>query len=251
MAFTPEQVSALQSPLDRSKVRTRTQQRGPALSYIEGWVVIDEANRIFGFDSWAREVVQTTCVADSECKLGRAPDQYDGWAVTYICRVRITVDTADLVRVVREGTGAGHGYDRNRGLAHESAIKEAETDAMKRALMTFGNPFGLALYDKTQSNVSDTASAAVAAPPAPPKAPPRPAKAPAKAATPASPELSPDDSSMIVGLLRELPKAQLRAFNDEFRREFQIPDDGKPTSAHIRTEAHKAFAERFLTAVPA
>jgi DNA repair and recombination protein RAD52 len=24
---------------------------------------------------------------------------------------------------------------------------------MKRALMTFGNPFGLALYDKTQSNV--------------------------------------------------------------------------------------------------
>ena len=27
------------------------------------------------------------------------------------------------------------------GQAHESAIKEAETDAMKRALMTFGNPF--------------------------------------------------------------------------------------------------------------
>ena len=27
-----------------------------------------------------------------------------------------------------------------RDLAHESALKEAETDAMKRALMTFGNP---------------------------------------------------------------------------------------------------------------
>ncbi len=36
-----------------------------------------------------------------------------------------------------------------------SAIKEAETDAMKRALMTFGNPFGLALYDKDQANVVD------------------------------------------------------------------------------------------------
>ncbi|MDM7954732.1 MAG: Rad52/Rad22 family DNA repair protein [Cyanobium sp. CZS 25K] len=34
------------------------------------------------------------------------------------------------------------------GQAHESALKEAETDAMKRALMTFGHPFGLALYDK-------------------------------------------------------------------------------------------------------
>jgi hypothetical protein len=40
------------------------------------------------------------------------------------------------------------------GLAHESALKEAETDAMKRALMTFGNPFGLALYDKEQRNVA-------------------------------------------------------------------------------------------------
>ena len=37
--------------------------------------------------------------------------------------------------------------------AHESAVKEAESDAMKRALMTFGNHFGLALYDKEQSNV--------------------------------------------------------------------------------------------------
>ncbi len=43
------------------------------------------------------------------------------------------------------------------GQAHESALKEAETDAMKRAFMTFGNPFGLALYDKTQANVGDEA----------------------------------------------------------------------------------------------
>ncbi len=32
-------------------------------------------------------------------------------------------------------------------------MKAAETDAMKRALATFGNPFGLALYDKTQAGV--------------------------------------------------------------------------------------------------
>ena len=38
--------------------------------------------------------------------------------------------------------------------------KEAETDARKRALMTFGNPFGLALYDKTQANVADEVDAA-------------------------------------------------------------------------------------------
>ena len=52
--------------------------------------------------------------------------------------------------------GAGHGIDLDLGQAHESALKEAETDAMKRALMTFGNPFGLALYDKAQRQVMQT-----------------------------------------------------------------------------------------------
>jgi recombination DNA repair RAD52 pathway protein len=41
------------------------------------------------------------------------------------------------------------------GLAHESASKEAVTDALKRTLRTFGNPFGLALYDKSRENVGD------------------------------------------------------------------------------------------------
>jgi len=34
------------------------------------------------------------------------------------------------------------------------ALKEAETDAMKRALVTFGNRFGLALYDPEKKGVS-------------------------------------------------------------------------------------------------
>ena len=60
--------------------------------------------------------------------------------------------------LIREGTGAGHGIDTDLGLAHESALKEAETDAMKRALVTFGNPFGLALYDKSQRQVTGAPS---------------------------------------------------------------------------------------------
>jgi hypothetical protein len=42
------------------------------------------------------------------------------------------------------------------GEAHESALKEAETDATKRALTTFGNLFGLALYDKKQAGMRRT-----------------------------------------------------------------------------------------------
>lgn len=137
----------LVQPLNRKYVSQRSQS-GRSLSYIEGWHAIAEANRIFGFDGWTRETVDMRCVSEKARKIGR--DGRDGWGVSYVAKVRVVA-----LGVAREGTGTGHGIDADLGLAHESALKEAETDAMKRALMTFGNPFGLALYDKTQANVAD------------------------------------------------------------------------------------------------
>src|SRR5690606_27195886 len=100
-----------------------------------------EANRIFGFDGWTRETVDLR-------QLGEPYEVNGKCRVNYSARVRIVAGG-----IVREGCGFGQGIDKDVGQAHESALKEAETDAMKRALMTFGNPFGLALYDKTQANV--------------------------------------------------------------------------------------------------
>jgi DNA recombination protein Rad52 len=135
----------LSAPLVRSNVKER-KQAGRALSYIEGWHAIAEANRIFGFGEWTRETLEMRCVSEQQRTIGQ--QQKPGWGVSYVAKVRVTV-----AGVVREGYGTGHGIDVDLGIAHESAIKEAETDAMKRALMTFGNPFGLALYDKEQANV--------------------------------------------------------------------------------------------------
>lgn len=144
-----EQISAeLQKPLDRKNVKTRDQGRSK-LSYIESWHAIAEANRIFGFDGWNSHTVECKCVAENKRKIGKDQYERDGWGVTYIAKVLVTANGVE-----REGTGAGHGIDADLGMAHESAIKEAESDARKRALMTFGNPFGLALYDKTQANVA-------------------------------------------------------------------------------------------------
>lgn len=146
MTFTPEQIKALSAPLDRKHVKQRA-QAGRQLSYIESWQAISEANRIFGFDGWNRETVVMA-------ELGE-PRLVDGKnRVAYMAKVRVAVFTESHT-IVREGTGYGSGIDRDLGQAHESAIKEAESDAMKRALMTFGNPFGLALYDKDQANVTD------------------------------------------------------------------------------------------------
>ena len=132
----------LSKKLDPKHVKGRT-QGGSQVQYIEGWHAIAEANRIFGYGEWTRETVELRQLGDPREVSGKI-------RVEYLARVRITV-----AGVVRDGCGFGQGIDKDVGQAHESAVKEAETDAMKRALMTFGNPFGLALYDKSRENVGE------------------------------------------------------------------------------------------------
>lgn len=122
------------------------QKFGPKGDFIEGWFAISEANRIFGFGGWSYTLLECRCVSERPRAIGK--DGKDGFGVTYTATVRVIVDG-----VTRDDVGAGHGYDVDCGLAHESAIKEAVTDALKRSLRTFGNPFGLALYDKSRENV--------------------------------------------------------------------------------------------------
>ena len=135
MTFTKEQTEQLNQPIDPKVVSSR-QQGKMQLSYLESWYVINEANRIFGFDGWQSETVQLDCV------------QSDEFCVTYIAKVRVTVGD-----VIREGVGAGHGKGErvNLGDKHESAVKEAESDARKRAFMQFGSQLGLSLYDRSKA----------------------------------------------------------------------------------------------------
>jgi DNA recombination protein Rad52 len=147
MTFSDEQKKMLDAKLNPERVSERS-QAGRALSYIEGWWAISEANRIFGFDGWDSEIMQEELLVAEPCQLGKPPKTYPGFTVSYKCRVRIHAGGR-----FKDGAGVGHGKDRDLGLAHESALKEAETDAIKRALIKFGNPFGLALYDKSRANV--------------------------------------------------------------------------------------------------
>ena len=133
MEFSKEQVELLNEPILAKNVKERDGNRDGTfqLSYVEGWHVINEANRIFGYGGWSSETIETTCV------------QNEPNFVSYIAKVRVTVGDT-----IREGTGAGHGNQKSGiGNNHESAIKEAETDARKRAFMQFGNQFGLSLYN--------------------------------------------------------------------------------------------------------
>ena len=152
MSFSAKQVKALRRNLDHRYVRTR-EANGRQLSYIEGWYAISEANRIFGFDGWSRETV------DSRCVLAR--ENRGSFLAVYTARVRISV-AADGSTVVREGHGSGEGRGPSLGEVHDTALKAAETDATKRALATFGRPFGLELYRKDKDLTAQRAVAAFA-----------------------------------------------------------------------------------------
>lgn len=139
MTFTASQVRKLRSKLKPQHVKTR-EMDGLSLSYLEGWHVVAEANRIFGFDGWDRETLSSECVWTRQVN-GR-------FCAAYVTRVRIRVRAGEAV-ILREGSGAGESSAATPGQAHEFAAKAAETDATKRALMTFGNAFGLTLYGGT------------------------------------------------------------------------------------------------------
>ena len=139
--ITDSQKAALEAPLDPAVVVKPTGQFGPKGDYIEGWHAINEANRIFGFDGWSyvtelKEVCQAT-------------NDKGNIEISYICKC-----TVEALGVTRQDIGYGSGAAKKAGDAHEGAVKEAVTDALKRCLRTFGNPFGLALYDKSRANVS-------------------------------------------------------------------------------------------------
>ena len=144
MAFTDEQREALRAKLRVRHVRNRL-SNGTTIPYVEGWHVIAEANRIFGYDCWDRKTLSPRCVW-RESQRGQT-------VCFYTAKVRITV-TAGGATIVRDGIGTGTGRSTAPELAHEIAMKAAETDATKRALATFGNPFGLALYDKNKLQVT-------------------------------------------------------------------------------------------------
>ena len=99
MGFSAKQLQALRRSLNSRHIRTR-EANGRELSYIEGWYVISEANRIFGFDGWSRETVETRCVL--------ARENRGSFLAVYVAKVRITVH-ADGATIIREGHGSGEG----------------------------------------------------------------------------------------------------------------------------------------------
>lgn len=135
-----EAIEILGEKLKKEHISQRS-KGSTSLSYVESHHTIREANRAFGFDGWSYEIKELSMVSEEK-------NRNNNHIIGYIARVIVNVDG-----VLREDVGFGSGIASTLADAHEGATKEAVSDAMKRSLRTFGDIFGLALYDKKQEHV--------------------------------------------------------------------------------------------------
>ena len=146
--LSPAVTNALSQPIDPALVSQRKGRGGRTFDYLEGHAVIDQANRIFGFGGWGYELV-----GDVTLRRIETVDPQTGEITVsqgYSAPVRVTVAGA----LPRTDTGV-HPVTEDNFDGHDTAMKAAVTDGMKRAFRSFGCQFGNSFYgDQSTSNGS-------------------------------------------------------------------------------------------------
>ncbi len=137
--LSPAVTQALGQPLDPELVSQRKGRGGKSFDYLEGHAVIDQANLIFGYGGWGYELagdvtlrrIETVDAQTGEVKV----------SLGYSAPVRVTVAGA----LPRADIGV-HPVTEENFDGHDTAMKAAVTDGMKRAFRSFGVQFGNGFY---------------------------------------------------------------------------------------------------------
>ena len=149
--FDKNQLDILNQELVSSRIKTRD-KGNISLSYIEGHDVIETANKVFGFGNWSYSISKLEHVSQEQ-------NQNQNQVICYKAIVQVLVHSENhTLDVSREDVGFGTGVAKTQADAHEGAAKEAVTDALKRAMRSFGNQFGNSLYDKTKNHQANNES---------------------------------------------------------------------------------------------
>ncbi|EEB09330.1 Rad22 Rti1 [Schizosaccharomyces japonicus yFS275] len=143
--FTDEEAEHIRLKLSRKLgpeyVSRRSGPGGSSVTYIEAWKVIELANEVFGFNGWSSSIQSIHVDYVDETFDNHRPKYSVGLSVI----LRITLKDGTF----HEDIGYGS-IDNCRGkaIAFEKCKKEGTTDALKRALRTFGSSMGNCLYDR-------------------------------------------------------------------------------------------------------
>lgn len=238
MVLTNEQKSMLDQPLDPKLGALRKADRGRDVSYLEGHLVIAQANRIFGYDNWGYSVDRID-----------ATPMGDGRGLLYAALVTVRVDGCGS----RQDTGChpirnsidqdGKEKDNvNNPEQHDLARKSAVTDALKRAFRSFGDQFGNSLYDK-DSDIHQAIHEAVREEQQQQRQAQRAAAAPRRIDTPAATERVLNVTSR-KQLEAEMKKADTLDALRSTGRKVKAAVDAKQITEEERTALLRVYAER-------
>lgn len=146
--LSAEQIAQLLKPIPAGRVKRTREQ-----SHVEGYDIRAHLNRIFGFGNW--ELLGSPATLIYEDSLDTGKKKGNGWPIirwTVVYRVCLTLVIYDPYgeRVASyRGEAVGSAENQpSRADADDLAIKEAETQALKRAATNLGDQFGLGLYNK-------------------------------------------------------------------------------------------------------
>jgi Rad52/22 family double-strand break repair protein len=139
--FTREQVNLLLKPIHPKRVLMRE-----GMSYVEGYDIKAELNRVFGFGRWSVDLLGQSLVAETATKTRNGKD---AWYVVYRTSLRLTISDPDGATVCHyDESHVGESTHPVRGEAHGNALTNSWTYALKRCASSLGDQFGLSLYGK-------------------------------------------------------------------------------------------------------
>lgn len=143
--FNDKQNQLLAYELDSSRIKSRS-KGNINLSYLEGFDILETANKIFGYGNWDYRITKLEQVSQET-------NQNQNIVICYKAIITVVIyDIQHAKQISREDVGFGTGIAKSLADAHESGAKEAVTDAIKRAFRSFGNQFGNSLYDKSRTH---------------------------------------------------------------------------------------------------
>ena len=143
--FVEKQLSVLKHDIEPSRIKSRT-KGNISLSYLEGFDLIETANKVFGHGNWSYTITSLEQVSQET-------NTNQNVVICYKALVKLTVYSLDHNKhISKEDVGFGTGIAKMLADAHEGGAKEAVTDSIKRSMRSFGNQFGNSLYDKSRNH---------------------------------------------------------------------------------------------------
>lgn len=141
--LSPKQTEALLRDLNPKRVLKLSGN-----AYLTQHDVRAMLTRAFGFAGWSlKQLHEPRMLFQQDRMIGKEPNKYPGFAVCYLCSVAIVIHTPDG-DTEYQGTGTAVAVmgEQALGDCHDSALKSADSAALKRAAINLGTQFGLSLY---------------------------------------------------------------------------------------------------------